>query len=164
MINWINTVYKGGAVRRFHTVPVTSHETVAEHSFGVAVMVLALTNNNASKNLMLAALFHDLAEQVTGDIPATAKWNHPTIKVAAQVAEHAFHTEHGLTVDLSEREQLILKWADLLQLMFYCKAQRDLGNKNMNPVFARVVEFLGTMENLPAGQKMLNWLVENYSA
>lgn len=163
MYEWIDVVTKGASVKRFHTVPTIGNETVGEHSFSVAMMCLALTDGKASSQLIKAALFHDLAEQHTGDTPATSKWANPMLKTVLQAMEESFEEQNGLVVDLPERDKLVLKWSDMLSLLLYCKQQRDLGNKNMNVIFSRGVEYLSNLERLPSGQKVLNWLVENYS-
>jgi len=163
MTDWIDMVTKGAAVKRFHTCPTIGNETVGEHSFSVAMLCLALTDGKASANLLKAALFHDLAEQVTGDTPATSKWANPLLKVTLQAMEEMFEESHGLTVDLPIRDKVVLKWADMLSLLIYCKCQRDLGNKNMNIVFSRGVEYLSKLDALPEGQTVVNWLLENYA-
>ena len=164
MVDWINIVSQGAAVKRFHTVPTISNETVGEHSFSVAMLCIALTNGKASADLIKAALFHDLAEQHTGDSPATSKWANPMLKTVLQAMEESFEEKHGLSVELPDRDKLVLKWADMLALLLYCKQQRELGNKNMNVIFSRGVEYLSNLDRLQEGQVVLNWLVENYGA
>lgn len=163
MINFIDMATKGAAVKRFHTCPTIGNETVGEHSFSVVMLCIALTGGKASTHLMKAALYHDLAEQHTGDTPAVSKWANPMLKTVLQAMEETFEEQNGLVVDLPERDKLLLKWADMLALLIYCKCQRDLGNKNMNVVFSRGVEYLSNLERLPEGQTVLNWLVENYA-
>jgi len=160
---WLNMVATGASVKRFHTVPTVGNETVGEHSFSVAMVCLALTEGKASAQLIKAALFHDLAEQHTGDAPATSKWANPMLKTVLQAMEESFEESNGLVVDLPPQDKLLLKWADMLSLLIYCKSQRDLGNKNMNVIFSRGVEYLSNLDRLPAGQTVLNWLVENYA-
>lgn len=163
MIEWIDMVTKGAAVKRFHTCPTIGNETVGEHSFSVVMLCLALTGGKASTHLMKAALYHDLAEQHTSDVSAVAKWANPILKAALDAMEETFNENNGLVINLPKQDQLVLKWADMLALLIYCKCQRDLGNKNMNVVFSRGVEALSNLERLPEGQLVLNWLVENYA-
>jgi len=65
-------IINGSEVKRFHTLTTLQTETVGHHSHGVACFTLLL-DPDASRQLLLAALFHDLAEQYTGDIPSPAK-------------------------------------------------------------------------------------------
>lgn len=162
MIQWIKHAIRGGAVKRFHTVPTIKEETVGEHSFGVAMMVLAITNHKASAELLRAALFHDMAEQTTGDSPYTAKRAFPMLKCLLESVEESWEKDNGFHIDLNERDRNLLKAADMMQLLWRCKLERDLGNTNMDRVFNNGVYFL---ENHPLegnAPAILEWLVSNY--
>jgi 5'-deoxynucleotidase YfbR-like HD superfamily hydrolase len=78
--------------------------------------------------LIKAALCHDLSEQLTGDIPAPAKWAHQDLRDAEKRAQVAFDCEHGLAVELSTQEHLILKYADMLDLMASSGDMVRMGN------------------------------------
>jgi len=135
---WINVVRFGGNVRRAHVVPhIVGTHTNAEHSHGVAVMALWLTEGKASANLLRACLLHDIAEQHTGDAPATIKWASEDIRKAIDAEEDAFLDRHGIKVydDLTPEEQQILKWADTFDLMLFCRDQLMLGNQFVRPMF-----------------------------
>ena len=160
--DWLAMTMRGGQIRRFHAFPIIGQENVAEHSFGVAMVVLAMTDWKASPALLKAALYHDISEQHTGDIPFTAKRDNPILKAAADAAEEWFNEQNNLDIQLPPRDWLVLKWADMLHLLLFCKAQRDLGNRGMNQVFANGVEFLSGLENVPEGQEILNWIIETY--
>ena len=162
-IEWIEMMMNGAAVKRYHTVQIIGQETVAEHSFGVVMMVIALTEGKATNKLLKSALYHDLAEQITGDIPAPVKWQHPVLKTSLQIIEESFESTHSLQISLSEEEETVLKWADLLQLLLFCKSQRNIGNRNVNAIFARGVEATRSLPHHEKGSKLLNWLIETYS-
>jgi hypothetical protein len=162
MLNWVENAMNGAAVERFHTVPTINNESVGQHSFGVAMMVLAITEQKASAELLKAALFHDMAEQVTGDTPFTAKRRFPIVKSALAVAEEQWEQENGFHVALNPADLNVLKWADMLQLLYYCKMQRDLGNTNMNNVFHNGVDFLRGLQLTGKCGDILGWLVFNY--
>lgn len=164
MNEWIEMCMRGGQIRRFHAWPTIGQETVAEHSYYVTMLALALTDYKASKELLKACLFHDLPEQETGDVPATAKWAAPLLKTTLQAMEELFEEKWGLVVDIPPQDRLILKWADMLALLFYCKQQRDLGNRGMNVVFARGVDYLNKLEEVPTGKQVLTYLIESYTA
>ena len=65
----LDFILNGSEVKRFHTLTTHQLETVGHHSHGVACLTLML-NPDASRELIIAALFHDLAEQHTGDVDA----------------------------------------------------------------------------------------------
>lgn len=163
MMRWLEMVRAGGGVRRYHTVATLGEETVGKHSFGVAMLCVALTEGEPSAELLKAALYHDLAEQATGDIPAPVKWAHPELKNILSYVEEGFEREFDLAVRLSSEDQLIFRWADMLDLLYFCREQRNLGNRNMNVIFARGVDYLSRLEPLPAGQRILKYLVEDYN-
>jgi len=131
--------------RRCHTVPTIGHQTVGEHSFHVAMLVLEITGGQPSMNLMKAALYHDLAETSTGDVPANTKWRSPLLKQKLEIMEEAFNRRHGLLVDLTKDEQQLLKWADSLELGFYCIDQLMYGNKHVIDMYDNIVGFLRTL-------------------
>lgn len=162
MIKWIKRAMRGGSVKRYHTVPTIGEETVGEHSFGVAMMVLAITGGKASMDLLKAALFHDMAEQVTGDSPFTSKKAFPLLKCALEVAEEDWEKENGFHIELNERDRNLLKAADMLQLLMFCSKQRSLGNTFMDKVFINGANFLQTHPLEGHAGDILGWLVYNY--
>jgi len=162
MHTWITNMMNGSAVKRFHTIPTINEETVGQHSFGVAMVVLAITEQKASTTLLRAALFHDMAEGITGDTPFTSKAAFPMVKYALAAVEEDWEKQNGFHIELDERDRNTLKWADMIQLLLYCKMQRDLGNRNMDRVFTNGITFLATLKPEGKSTEILNWLIENY--
>lgn len=136
-IDWVSMTRDGGSVIRYHTCRTIGSQTVAEHSFGVAMLIIWLTEGNCSVDLMKAALYHDMAEQHTGDMPATIKKAEDVVKELFDRLEGNFDTQYDLVIDLSFEEKNILKWADTLELLLYCVEEYELGNKNVKKVFNR---------------------------
>ena len=136
----IKELYDAGCVQRFHTLRTIQQHTIAHHSWGVALILLKITNPSAQ--LLAAAAYHDLAESITGDVPATAKWAYPELTSAIKLAEDEFDAHHGLIVDLTDEEAELLKWADMLELIMFARSEMDLGNKTMRDVFKRGIKYL----------------------
>jgi 5'-deoxynucleotidase len=136
---------KGGRVTRWHTIPTLKGETVAQHTYGVMSMLVDLCNGKPSSKLLIAALFHDIAEQYTGDIPATTKWHYPQIAEAIKEAELDIETRMGALVELTEEEKLLLKAADMLDLCWFCLEERSLGNKHVVEVYERGLDYINKM-------------------
>jgi len=132
----------GGETTRYHTVKVIEPESVAAHSFGVALICNYLTNNAPSANLLRAALFHDLAEQETGDIPAQVKWENKFLKTILEKLEDDFNIKNELFIELSEKEKFILKCADGLQCLWRCIQERRMGNQHIDIVAVRIKDNL----------------------
>ena len=123
-------ILNGAAVKRFHTVTVLHEETVGHHSHNVAMMCLLL-NPYASRNLLMAAMFHDLSEHKTGDIPSPAKKEY---KITEQVTslENDLMVSAGIQFPtLTEQEERTLKLADIASGMIYCIQEAQMGNVKM---------------------------------
>lgn len=121
----------GGRTIRCHTVPTIAPQNVAAHSYGVAWLcyIIMTPNHEPSANLLLHALSHDMAEHVTGDIPAPTKRS-LDISDAVQKWEYNAMALAGFELPpLSDLESLVLKLADCLELLMYCVRERGLGNK-----------------------------------
>ncbi len=67
-----------------------------------------------SDDLLFAALHHDEAEAILGDMPATAKRRFPALAAAYAKAELEILTEMGYTWSLTRIEADILKLCDML--------------------------------------------------
>lgn len=122
----ITEIRKGGSVRRYHTQRMINYQTVADHSWGVMQILLEICE--PSPDLMRAALYHDVAEHWTGDIPATAKWNNQEFERILQAVEKRIEFDLEILVILSLEEQKLLKIADLLELVFHCHEEYVMGN------------------------------------
>ena len=92
---------------------------------------------DCSRDLILAALGHDLAEHLVGDVPATAKWRWPELKNSVDQAEYRVMREMGLIheEDLTEKDAQRLKIADMMELLWYCIEEIRLGNMGFREVF-----------------------------
>lgn len=127
-------VLEGGRVRRLHTVPLIQHYDVAQHSWAMAVWMMAL-NPEASPNLMKAVLIHDVGERYVGDLPAPAKWLIPDVALALKEAEAKALGEMGIGhIELTEEEREWLRAVDLFELYMFCVEEQRMGNRNVNPV------------------------------
>lgn len=151
MSNLITVARTGGMVKRYHCVRTIGQDTIATHSYGVVIFVLALCPD-PSLNLMKAALFHDLAEQVTGDSPAMAKWGNNGLEEVLNKMEIEFNVYHELYVPLSPKENLILSYADVLELCFFCLEELQLGNKYVIPVFRAGLKRLKSLAFLDSAE------------
>lgn len=102
-------------------------QSVADHSWGVASVILELWPNTRSLSLIQAALYHDVAEGVLGDTPFTAKQKYPAIKTVLDICE--MQEEEDYMPSLGTVETYRLKIADMLELMLWCEEEVNLGNK-----------------------------------
>lgn len=151
-------IRSAGNIKRYHTVQIIGEQTVAAHSFNVAMLCKAI-EPNCSMNLLMAALTHDLAEIETGDIPATTKWYHKKLADELAEIETAFEEVHELYFQLTKEERDTLKIADMLELIFFCDEQRKLGNENMLVIMNRGVEYLKRFQLNGAAKELLEQLL-----
>jgi hypothetical protein len=141
---------RAGDVIRFHQYPyIIGRPTVAEHVYnGLALLYSLHEPGEPSPELVKAFLFHDLGEGETGDIPHPAKRVYPELGKASTRAEsHVCTTLLGADLEaaLSTEDLWWLKTIDMLELMFYVRDQRRLGNVGMDIVFDAGVRVLYKM-------------------
>lgn len=124
----------GRMVERFHTVPMLKGVTLAQHQFGVAWLCWLLTQGACRTALLMAALSHDMAEQLWGDMPAPAK---RLLNADDQFsnAERATLQENSMFFELNEQEKCIMKIADYMEGMLSCVHERRLGNRYVEIVY-----------------------------
>lgn len=111
-----------GQVRRWHTNPFFGQysQTNADHSWGVAVIILAL-NKTPSQNLLTAAILHDCHEYFCADLPTPLKQSEPEITMKLEdVGREKFASRSGIAFpDLTEEEEKWLYLADKLEAMIF---------------------------------------------
>lgn len=130
----------GAEVTRYHTVFTINKETVGHHSHGVAMMALMI-DPSASASLLKAALYHDLAEQVVGDIPSPAKREFDLGRKLDEL-EDSIIEQAGIEIpDLTPEESRVLKLADIAQGALFCAREIQLGNVRLIPVYARYIQY-----------------------
>ncbi len=152
-------------VRRWHTEDVLHQQTVGEHTYTVMHLVLLLTGGNASRNLLVAALLHDTAERMFGDIPSPTK-RLGEFKEKLDALEDTFLRDIGVTMpDLSEEEARMLKLADGLEGGLYCAFEVRRGNVDMRRGFANYLNYIQALlqpqDGFAAG--VYNQLMEEYN-
>jgi 5'-deoxynucleotidase YfbR-like HD superfamily hydrolase len=106
-------------VLRFHAsqdARLRNHgDTISLHQIRVHQMCFDIARSlgvRVSPDLDTAALYHDEAEKVLGDMPGPAKERFPSLAAAYAKAELQVLTEMGLTWNLTRQEADILALAD----------------------------------------------------
>lgn len=133
--------------KRLHTWSIIGQQNIAEHSWGVAMLIRDLyrrANLIPRAQLLMAALSHDLPEGHLGDMPAPLKWKEPEIKHRYErlEREEAIRLHVHDEPDLSEDEKRILEFADKLELLWFCVEQRRLGNFGIQLVYTRQRDYI----------------------
>ncbi len=162
-VSKVLSILEGGEVKRYHTMLIVGEQSVASHSWGVA-LILNWLKPDVSKEALLKALTHDVAERRTGDMPAPTKWNNPDLAKELSIVEKNIEKELGVACEISEEERELFKQSDMFELLLYCVNQRSLGNTNVNVVFSNGVEKLVDMKLNSRGKALLGYLVKSYGA
>lgn len=154
-------ILAGAEVVRYHTVTTLQRETVGHHSHGVACLALMI-DPHASRPLLLAALFHDLAEHQTGDIPSPAKREYG-IGDQVDKLERRLMLEAGVVFpELSPEDARTLKLADIAHGALFCLREMSLGNRRMRAVYDRYMSYAHQLV-LSGNAKQLFNLIEELS-
>lgn len=143
MLNKINFIIKGGEVKRFHTIKTIQEETNGHHSFLVAMLCELLSPGRPT--LLLAALTHDLAEHIVGDVPSPVK-SLAGAEIAAlensKLVEVNLYYEKGLT----QEERRTLTLADRLAGLIFCRRELRMGNVLIVDCHHNYYELVKSME------------------
>lgn len=156
----IHTIRKLNHIKRCALFPLINPSSVAEHSFHVAVMAKVYSMElssipsvevDASKAVNLA-LFHDVEEAVTSDIPWTVKNHLRTTtdfdkSINEYVSNHLDSYPRELLDLITEKcdgsvEWLVVKTCDMAELLLYCKEEYDTGNRHLGEMFKNGAEAL----------------------
>ena len=132
-------IYNLCFIKRYSVIPRLHEESIAEHSFFVAAIVVKLYDEydfDIGRALTMAVI-HDWTESYTDDITIATKRAFPGIARAVEEAECLIaETEFSdLTFDIWREykksitiEAKIVKYADTLQVIQYAQSEINLGN------------------------------------
>lgn len=142
----LHKLYPTGRLKRWHTTDLPA-QTIGHHSWGVALVVATIypRGHDVPAKLMLAALTHDCAEAITGDIPSPAMKQYPELGMMLAGIERRFNVEAGIEFDLTDRERAILKWADTFECAMYAEHIFHMGVLQANFVLIRARTYLKDM-------------------
>lgn len=138
----------GYDVTRWHTMPNSRPQVLASHLWGVAMMISRLYDGPPEyfRALIQAALEHDLAESMIGDMPRPARTEeHRGLEV--EIA-----TRMGITHEdmLCQEARKWLEWADLIEAGLHAQREVMVGNQNFTEVLLKISEHITAQEqNIP---------------
>ena len=153
MENTLNFIIAGADVKRFHTVNTINFETVGHHSHGVAMLCHLFCEPSA-------ALFHDLAEQYTGDIPSPAKRDLKIAKDVSDLEDEVLKNNGLMMPELSDSEARVLKLADIAHGALFCVKEIKMGNQTMRTVLNRYFEYAENMDLAYNERRVFNRIKE----
>lgn len=162
MKHTLDFILAGSEVKRYHTVTTLVSETVGHHSHGVAMLCL-LFDPMASRQVLMAALFHDLAEHQTGDIPSPAKREFGIGGKVDELEQRLMNAAGIIMPLLSADDKRTLKLADVAQGALFCAREISLGNKRMRRVFDRYISYAEELILVGREREIFN-MIKEYAA
>jgi 5'-deoxynucleotidase YfbR-like HD superfamily hydrolase len=133
-------IRQGSEVERFHTKRMIQRNDVGHHSFHVAWLASLMAANYSAKGrhrIVMAALAHDLAEHITGDIPGDFKREMGLREKFGAYEQDLFASvAFNFEGALAAPEKRILKLADMMEGAFFCVSEAGLGNARVGIVYA----------------------------
>lgn len=139
------TAHATGQTVRYHTNPVMSrlHQTDADHSWGVAMIILKL-HPNPSRNLIAQAIVHDSGEKWAGDLSYPFKRMYPQIGHSHADAEKQLALDHKIPqYELTKEESEWLRFADRLECHYFAEIYHPWMTKD--PSWERTKEMINEM-------------------
>ena len=142
-------------VTRWNFHPITRRQTVADHSFWVAIyamMIADLSEITAPiEHILRAALLHDMEEAVTGDLPSLVKrtigvaWDEVEKRGAKQlVGDMWLRYDYWWRYD-NEDLRKIVKAADILDRVMYAEEEQMRGNQAFDRIKLESIKQLRDM-------------------
>ena len=137
-MNFLEDIYRLRYIKRYSNIPTIHDESVAEHGFFVAAIVMDL-HDSYEFNLGTAlamAIAHDMPEIELNDCPHIIKNKYPEIKEAYKICESKVARTMPTSIQLSinqynkgiSREAKFVHLADIMQCIQYAEGEVKLGN------------------------------------
>jgi 5'-deoxynucleotidase YfbR-like HD superfamily hydrolase len=142
---------RAGVIERYHAQTHVSRQTVGEHTWQV-LRILTTIWPDIPKHVLIYAIYHDIAEGVTGDAPYTLKLGDARIKKLMDESENIAYAEiqkHWNIPDLpslSDDEKKIFKACELIEMAEYAMYEMNLGNKYAKVVYYRLAPRIRDVE------------------
>jgi len=160
MNSFFDCLYKLSNIKRFPTHRVNQIQSVAAHTFNVAMIawyIADVDKIDCDKALLFPkALMHDFVEGKTGDIAAptrerNAEFYAQVKKLETEVLDELFD---GLPVDYRPyaleckigTEGELIKLADLIERLVYLSEERRSGNTSIDDVYGGTLKRIKTKE------------------
>ncbi len=172
--NYYAMLFRMKYINRWALMRNMRSENLSEHSLETAFIAHCLAviakrrfkENISPDSVAVAALFHDTAEVITGDLPTPVKYYNSEIKSAYKSIESAANKKLLELIPDDLREDFLpiyspdqqtekyVKAADKLSALIKCKEELSLGNKEFEKA-AKSSEKAIKALNLPAADVFL---------
>ncbi len=170
-------LFRSKGINRWGLMRNLSYETLSEHCYEVALIshILAIIGNEKfgksydTNRIATSALYHDMSELLTGDLPTPVKYYNSEIKNAYKKIEKAAEKilldllpadtqrEYSALLSLNEEEQKIVKSADKICAYIKCLDELSGGNNEFIAAERTIKQQLQLLES-----DEVKYFVENY--
>lgn len=159
-------------VRRFNFERCNRYQSVAEHSFFVALIAKEMAADLGWHQFKIAAatyaaLLHDAAEAVTGDLPYLVRMiiDRGEVNKLDRMAEKELDVGEGdrfpaITLGMGDLKDVneLVEAADAAELFLYLGEELDSGNEAMRPIFEETLSRLRYQTSLRLHGALMNVL------
>ena len=154
-------------INRWGLMRNTSQENISQHSLEVSMIAhaLAVINNEifggdiSPEKTAVVAMYHDMSEIITGDMPTPVKYKNPKIISAYKEIEEAANNKllEKLPEDIrgvyekilfceDEKINKLVKAADKLSAYIKCIEEENAGNREFNKALVATEKSLEKMQ------------------
>ena len=147
--DFLALLFRQKDINRWGLMRNLSHETLSEHCYEVAIVAhcLAVIGNKRygksydANKIATSALYHDMSEILTGDLPTPVKYYNSDIKNAYKNIERVAEgilvglladdvtDEYKSLIQVTEEEKKIIKAADKLCAYIKCLDELSVSNR-----------------------------------
>lgn len=161
LIDRLRAVREASLVERCHTLPHTGSYNLGVHQYGVATLCHLLWPDNHA--LTVAALYHDVPERWTGDVPSQVIRDNPELAAVLTRRDRLIAGTLGLPCehDLGDIDFARFKACDRLEFWLWCQDQLALhGNQSIVGAMESTVETLENDQHTPPEVLDLLWALQ----
>lgn len=166
-------------VDRFSSIPVLIRENTAEHLTYTALYAILIHNelegdSELDAPILMHALTHDLSDSIGGDLVRTFKYSSSEFTQAVHKAEEKVLEKISPKLfDLCEYHknwmersyiELVVKAADFVSLYQYIWREKNMGNKEIEPFFKRMLIDMKTMQQKILKEKIMGHIGKKLAA
>lgn len=139
-------VLNTGTVMRYHSCDIDKKQSVAEHSWGVAVLA-CLRNPDITVDELKHALFHDCAEALMGDIPAPMKriMSEESLQELDAMELEIIDVLGIPKISLTAAQYKEHKINDYMEGLWFCESRIAAGDTRAVPVRDTYLIYLGQL-------------------
>lgn len=181
--NYYAMLFRMKYINRWALMRNLRPENLSEHTLETAFIAHCLAiigkkrfgENVSPEEVAVAALFHDTAEVITGDLPTPVKYYNEDIKSAYKSIEAAAEDKLLGLIPEDLREEfkpyykpdkttaLYVKAADKFSALIKCREELSLGNKEFEAAAKSSEKAINEM-NLPAAEVFLKEFIPSFES